>query len=293
LATTECQELPSYRGGALGRFADVLDVLTNRRAELRLSQNEAAGAKHHGHLVVGLVRHSPGQLADDLDAFCLPQPVFGEPPFGEIENEEHRIRHVPQPGTTYQHRDSGAVLPQKLLLIRGAAALGLGLLGGPAVELFEAWRSQLPMAQESVGQILPGVAEHREERVVGVGHALSVPERDPDHSRLEHAPEARFARLDRGFCLAARRDISLRAPGTKQLPVGHDADQVVQEIALVAFPVDLVGLGVGEPVAPNEGPQVLQVLGVGPGHHLAETGADQLGGLLVAVHVGNSIVALG
>jgi hypothetical protein len=117
---------------------------------------------------------------------------------------------------------------------------------------------------------------------------------DQGAARRHQGAIALLARRQRRLDLLARGDVALRAPGADQASVADDADHVVEEVAALAVPAQLVRLGVGDPVAPvNEGAQILEVGGVGPGEQLAERRADDLARALHAVHPGHRVVALG
>jgi len=73
LAPAVREELRRDPRRPLGGLANLLDVGADARGERRVAEHEAGAPQHHGHLVVGLVRHAAGEASHGLQAVRLHQ----------------------------------------------------------------------------------------------------------------------------------------------------------------------------------------------------------------------------
>ena len=81
-------------------------------------KDELSGAQYNRHLIIGLVRHTSGELADNLHPLGLPDPLLRAMSFGKVQQEERQIVHsLAEPRSAHQYGNSTSILSQKLLFV--------------------------------------------------------------------------------------------------------------------------------------------------------------------------------
>ena len=186
--------------------------------EVRATEQEGRGGQHDQHLIVGLVRHAPGQPPDGLHLLHLPQVPLDLPAVGHVGQGGHRghdhALRIADRGGVHAERHGRAVAHDTLhLLAHHAFPSGQRPGQGPLARGVRAAVGVGGRIQDVDHRLL-----HRRRREPKQARDRTVDEGDPARRRLHQHDSGRnvveHARLAQalGVELGPRRALGFRQP---------------------------------------------------------------------------------
>src|SRR5437879_2102826 len=117
----------------------------------------------------------------------MPERLLHTLSLGQVYDKDHPVIHIRiQRDTPYQNGHAAAVFTEELPLKKRADPRSRSLLDPSLIEMVEFGWSHLNPVHLSSYKVLPAVAYHLEESVVGLVYpALYIGENDPDYVRLD------------------------------------------------------------------------------------------------------------
>jgi hypothetical protein len=113
---------------------------------------------------------------------------------GQVEDEPDRLERLePRGGAADQHPHARAVLAEVLLLPRRHALAPPQAAHRELVARRMLGRRHHRPVEPTGGEVLARVADHAQERVIGLDDAFGVGDRDPDDVRVEEGAEQGLA----------------------------------------------------------------------------------------------------